>query len=71
MAALVLRVEAFESNVAATQTKFRRLISDTDVFVNRIERENKKVNDMVRVMRSEQLAQAKMVSSLVEMEFVQ
>ena len=67
----MLRVEAFESNVASTQTKFRRLISDTDVFVNRIERENKKVNDMVRVMRSEQLAQAKMVSSLVEMEFVQ
>ena len=67
---LVERVELFETNVATTQTKFKRMVSDMDVFVLKMERAHKRVIDMVRVIRAEQLAASKVVSTLVELEFV-
>ena len=65
------RIEAFEIGVSATQMKFRRLASDMDLFRKSLQDSTAKVEDMTKIMRAEQQAQTKIISTLVELEFIQ
>ena len=65
------RIEAFEVGVATTQVKFKRLASDIDVFRKYVSASSDKVEDMVKVMRAEQLAHTKIISTLMELESIQ
>ena len=65
------RIEAFEIGGSATQMKFRRLASDMDLFRKSLQDSTAKVEDMTNIMRAEQQAQTKIISTLVELEFIQ
>jgi len=51
--------------------KFKRLVSDQDIFKAKVEKIQKRTQEIVRVMRCEQMASSKLMSTLVELEFIQ
>lgn len=51
-------------------TKFKRIVSDQEVFKKVVSTTLSRTREMVRVMRSEQLAVTKITSTLVELEFI-
>jgi len=51
-------------------TKFKRIVSDQEVFKDGVRKTLHRTKEMVRVMRSEQLAVTKLTSTLVELEFI-
>ena len=65
------KVEFFQSDIEVTQTKFKRLLSDQDIFRDRVEKIHMRTKELVRVIRAEQLATSKILSTLVELEFIQ
>lgn len=51
-------------------TKFSRLAADQDLFRSNTTKIHKRTRDMVKVIRAEQLASSKIMSTLVELEFM-
>ena len=64
------QVEFFKIEVDSIMTKFKRIVSDQDIFKARVSRVQARTKEMVRVIRCEQLAASKMMSTLVELEFI-
>ena len=64
------RVTNFEKEMQTVMIKFKRIVSDQDIFRNRVTKIQRRTQEMVKVMRSEQLANSKITSTLVELEFV-
>ena len=47
------KVEFFQTDIEVTQTKFKRLLSDQDIFKDRVDNIHKRTKEQVRVIRAE------------------
>ena len=64
-------MEAFESRVTATWTKFKRLQGDWSVVKTSLNEDLQKIKLLSDSIRFEQMIQSKAISTLVELEFIQ
>ena len=64
-------MEAFESRVTATWTKFKRLQGDWFVAKSMLDQDTQKMQLLSDSIRFEQMIQSTAISTLVELEFIQ